>query len=296
MTLLTVNALSKKFKANDFYSLQDATFTVNEGDIVGLVGKNGAGKSTLLKLLTKALRPSHGSILFEDKDINVQANVLDDFGIMIEPVFYPHLTVEDNLDFFLNIHDKKEYSQNIESTLKLVDLWEVRKRKPKNFSFGMKQRTALAIALVTEPKFILLDEPFVGLDPVGVNNLIEILKQWSIKNKTSMIISSHQLKELESICNRYIFIDAGHIKKQISNLEQPSQMSIILKSLDDKTSAVLEELVRSYQLHYKNDRLIIPNSLSNQDLNEVLGKLAAQDLIAEIEKQEDELENLFVED
>ncbi|GLB79992.1 hypothetical protein SalAn1F4_09250 [Streptococcus alactolyticus] len=96
-----------------------------------------------------------------------------------------------NVKLYLKIHKKEQYQDSIEKTLKLVGLWEAKNRKPVDFSFGMKQRTALALALVTEPRFVLLDEPFVGLDPIGVRNLLDILKQWSKVDKTSMIIFSH---------------------------------------------------------------------------------------------------------
>ena len=135
---------------------------------------------------------------------------------MIEPVFFPQISVEENVKLYLKIHKKEQYQDNIEKTLKLVGLWEAKNRKPVDFSFGMKQRTALALALVTEPRFVLLDEPFVGLDPIGVRNLLDILKQWSKVNKTSMIIFSHQLAELEELCTRYLFIESGTIDDKIS--------------------------------------------------------------------------------
>ena len=207
MAIIEVKGLGKKYKGNAFYSLETATFTIEEGDIIGLVGKNGSGKSTLLKILAKSQNPTEGNVFFNGRDIFKEDNILKDFGIMIEPVFFPQISVEENLKLYLKIHKKEQYQDNIEKILKLVGLWEAKDRKPIDVSFGMKQRTALALALVTEPQFVLLDEPFVGLDPIGVKNLLEILKQWSKVNKTSMIISSHQLAELEDLCTRYLFIE-----------------------------------------------------------------------------------------
>ena len=197
--MLTIHNLSKKFAGNDFYSLRNVNLEINKGEIVGLIGKNGAGKSTLMKLIAKSLKPTEGEIYYNEVELSSKDCLLQDVGIMIDPVFYPEMTVEDNLKFYLRLHNKKELFTNIESTLRLVELWEVRKRKPKNFSFGMKQRTALAIALVAEPNFLILDEPFVGLDPIGVQKLILILKEWASQRKISMLISSHQLSELESL-------------------------------------------------------------------------------------------------
>lgn len=245
MAIIEVKGLGKKYKGNAFYSLENATFTIEEGDIIGLVGKNGSGKSTLLKILAKSQNPTEGNVFFNGRDIFKEDNILKDFGIMIEPVFFPQISVEENLKLYLKIHKKEQYQDNIEKILKLVGLWEAKDRKPIDFSFGMKQRTALALALVTEPQFVLLDEPFVGLDPIGVKNLLEILKQWSKVNKTSMIISSHQLAELEDLCTRYLFIESGIIDDKIST-EQNSIIIELNEIFRDEDNHLIENLVKKY--------------------------------------------------
>ncbi len=220
MSVLKISHLHKKFKKNDFFSLEDINLEINNGDIVGLVGRNGAGKSTLLKMLAKSYIPTSGSIEYNGKNIFENDCILNDVGIMIQPVFYSYMTVEENLNFYLDIHQKKEYKKNIDPILQLVDLKEKKHEKPENFSFGMKQRLSLAIVLIDEPSFLILDEPFVGLDPYGIKEFIHILKQWVSQKNISMIISSHQLSELESICNRYVAIDHGKLKE--INLEENS--------------------------------------------------------------------------
>lgn len=208
----------------------------------------------MLKLLAKSQNPTEGTVFFNGKDIFKEDNILRDFGIMIEPVFFPQISVEENVKLYLKIHKKEQYQDNIEKTLKLVGLWEAKNRKPVDFSFGMKQRTALALALVTEPRFVLLDEPFVGLDPIGVRNLLDILKQWSKVNKTSMIIFSHQLAELEELCTRYLFIESGTI----------------------------ENLVKNYYLKYSKNCIEIDNSVNNEALNAILEQLAVAKLIKNV--------------
>lgn len=212
MSTLKITNLSKKFHSNNFYSLENANLEINDGDIVGLIGRNGAGKSTLLKLIAKSYIPTSGTIEYNGKNIYQNDYVLRDAGIMIEPVFYPYMTVEENLNFYLDIHGKKEFKKNIDSILELVDLAGKKNIKPDNFSFGMKQRLSLAIVLVDEPGFLILDEPFVGLDPYGVQELLGILKGWAQQRNISMIISSHQLSELESICNRFMMIANGKLQ------------------------------------------------------------------------------------
>ncbi|MGJ7438678.1 ABC transporter ATP-binding protein [Streptococcus equinus] len=293
--MIEVKGLGKKYKGNDFYSLKNANFTIEEGDIVGLVGKNGSGKSTLLKILTKSQNPTEGTVFFNGNDIFRDDNILKDFGIMIEPVFFPQISVEENLKLYLKIHKKEQYRDNIKKTLELVGLWEAKDRKPIDFSFGMKQRTALALALVTEPQFVLLDEPFVGLDPIGVKNLLKILKQWSQVNKTSMIISSHQLAELEDLCTRYLFIESGMIDDKI-NAEQNSIVVELNEILKDEDSHLIENLVENYNLEYSENHIEIDNSVNNEALNNILEQLAVAKLIKNVLSKKDSLERLFVEE
>ena len=295
MAIIEVKGLGKRYKGNDFYSLKNANFTIEEGDIVGLVGKNGSEKSTLLKLLAKSQNPTEGTVFFNGKDIFKEDNILRDFGIMIEPVFFPQISVEENIKLYLKIHKKEQYQDNIEKTLKLVGLWEAKNRKPVDFSFGMKQRTALALALVTEPRFVLLDEPFVGLDPIGVRNLLDILKQWSKVNKTSMIISSHQLAELEDLCTRYLFIESGTIDDKIS-AEHNSIIIELNEMISEEDGHLIENLVKNYYLKYSENCIEIDNSVNNEALNAILEQLAVAKLIKNVLSKKDSLERLFTEE
>mgnify|MGYP000411263252 FL=1 len=295
MAIIEVKGLGKKYKGNSFNSLENANFTIEEGDIIGLVGKNGSGKSTLLKILAKSQNPTEGTVFFNGRDIFKEDNILKDFGIMIEPVFFPQISVEENLKLYLKIHKKEQYQDSIEKILKLVGLWEAKDRKPIDFSFGMKQRTALALALVTEPQFVLLDEPFVGLDPIGVKNLLEILKQWSKVNKTSMIISSHQLAELEDLCTRYLFIESGIIDDKIST-EQNSIIIELNEIFRDEDNRLIENLVKKYSLKYSENNIEIDNSVNNEALNSILEQLAVAKLINNVLSKKDSLERLFVEE
>ena len=283
--MLKIENLSKKFPGNDFYSLSDVSLEIEKGEIVGLIGKNGAGKSTLMKMMAKSQKPTSGKISYNGTDINSNDNVLEDFGIMIEPVFYPEMSVIDNLKFYLKLHGKKELYPNIERTLKLVELWESRNRKPKGFSFGMKQRTALAIALVAEPDFLILDEPFVGLDPVGVQKLIDILKKWSSERQISMLISSHQLGELEALCNRYIYIEGGKLAESFIGKAQPS----LVVHLNSKYHMCNLKDHISQGITLSDGLLDIPISVDKEALNDIFGVLASESLIESIEVKENHL-------
>lgn len=288
--MLKIEHLSKKFVGNDFYSLSDVSMEIEKGEIVGLIGKNGAGKSTLMKMIAKSQKPTSGTITYNGTDINSRDNVLDDFGIMIAPVFYPEMSVIDNLKFYLKLHGKEELYSNIESTLKLVELWDARNRKPKGFSFGMKQRTALAIALVAEPDFLILDEPFVGLDPIGVQKLITILKTWSSERQISMLISSHQLGELEALCSRYVYIEAGKLADAFEGKENPS---LVINLDTTKDLSVLKPFL-SETVSLEENSLDISTVTEAKELNQLFEVLASHELIAGISVKENHLKDVFM--
>lgn len=287
--MLKIENLSKQFKGNDFYSLQDVSMEINKGEIVGLIGKNGAGKSTLMKMMAKSLKPTSGCITYNGVDINSRDNILTDFGIMIDPVFYPEMSVIDNLKFYLKLHGKEELYPNIESTLKLVELWNARNRKPKGFSFGMKQRTALAIAMVAEPDFLILDEPFVGLDPIGVQKLIDILKKWSSERQISMLISSHQLGELEALCSRYIYIEGGKLADEFEGTEHPS---VVVHLDETKNTEALKPFLND-AVNLTDNLLDISTGTTSEVLNKVFKVLGEQELISKIEVKENHLKEIF---
>lgn len=288
--MLKIEHLSKQFVGNDFYSLKDVSLEIKKGEIVGLIGKNGAGKSTLMKLIAKSLRPTSGRITYKGVDINSRDHILDDFGIMIDPVFYPDMSVLDNLTFYLTLHGKQNLLPNIEKTLKLVELWDARHRKPRGFSFGMKQRTALAIAMVAEPDVLILDEPFVGLDPIGVQRLIDNLKMWSQERQISMLISSHQLGELEALCERYLYIDGGELADSFVG-QGGAHLLVQLTSAVDVSR--LQPFL-SERVILKDQSLELSTELDATVLNDLLGLLGENRWIERLEVKDNHLKDVFM--
>lgn len=288
--MLEIKGLSKKFKNNEKYSLKNVSFQVEQGEIVGLIGKNGAGKTTLMKLIAKAIRPTAGNILINQKSILKSSNSLNDFGFMIEGALFNHLNAIEHLKFFINLNGEVDHRKNIEYVLKLVDLWEKRHVNPSNFSFGMKQRLSLAICLVTEPKILILDEPFVGLDPNGVEKLIETLKQWVQKKDTAIIISSHQLSELEEICNRFLFIDNGELKEDFV-LDQKDTTIIELNKPFLFTTDYKEKYRKYITLTTKSNMIEVSND--KEILNDLLSDLMKEYRILNLKDKKDYIHQKF---
>lgn len=153
----------------------------------------------------------------------------------------------------------------------------------------MKQRTALAIAMVAEPDFLILDEPFVGLDPVGVQQLIDILKSWSQERNISMLISSHQLGELEALCERYVYIEKGQLADEFAGQSAPSVLVEVDSRADKEAlSAYLTEAIT-----LDGDVLEISTQAGSGELNAVLAYLASQNLISKLHVKENHLKEIF---
>lgn len=206
--LLTTKGLTKKFK-NDTV-LENVSITIHEKSVYGLLGPNGAGKSTTLKMLVGLLTPTSGSIYFDGEAWSRKH--LNDIGFLIEqPPIYGNLTAVENLKVhttLLNLPDSR-----IDEVLEIVDLNNTGKKKAANFSMGMKQRLGIAIAILNNPKLLILDEPTNGLDPVGIQDLRILIRQF-VEMGMTVILSSHILGEVAAVADEIGIISSGKLGYQ----------------------------------------------------------------------------------
>ena len=217
--VLKVNALCKNYK--DFKALDGLTMNVPKGAIYGFVGKNGAGKTTLIRLICGLQEPTSGEYALyglknTDKEILKSRRRM---GAVVEtPAIYSDLTAVDNLKEQYRILGIPSYD-SIPELLRLVGLENTGNKKAKNFSLGMRQRLAIAIALVGDPDFLVLDEPVNGLDPQGIIEMRELILKLNREHQITVLISSHILDELSRLATHYGFIDKGRMVKEISSEE-----------------------------------------------------------------------------
>lgn len=208
--IIELRKLSKIYK--DVTTVDLEKITVREGEIYGFLGPNGAGKTTTMKMILSLVSPTSGKILVNGQDIEKDKTYLSQIGSMIEePSYYPNLTGYENLLVFQKMVGFKE--SNIYPTLELVGLAEEKNRKKlvKDYSLGMKQRLALAFALVKKPKILLLDEPTNGLDPAGIHEIRELIVKLAKEEGLTVFISSHILPEIEHIADRVGIINHGRL-------------------------------------------------------------------------------------
>lgn len=213
--ILEIEGLSKSYRES--HALQSINLNIAAGDICAIIGKNGAGKTTLFKCITEQVFPTAGSItLYGQKEADKVRQERRKIGALIEePAFYPDFTARQNLEYFRQqrgIAGKASMDQ----ALKEVKLHHTGKKKFKAFSLGMKQRLGLALALMTHPTFLILDEPTNGLDLEGKAEIRQLLKTLHEEKKVTILISSHVMSELQSIATRYIFMDQGRIVEQLT--------------------------------------------------------------------------------
>lgn len=201
--ILETRNLCKSFKNQTV--VQDICLEVPRNSIYGLLGPNGAGKSTTLKMITGMLRPNGGEILFENSPWSRKN--LKDIGALIEaPPLYENLSARENLRVRTTVFGLKE--DRIDEVLQVVDLENTGKKKAGQFSMGMKQRLGIAIALINNPKLLILDEPANGLDPIGIQELRELIRLFPKKGIT-VILSSHILSEVEQVADKIGIISGG---------------------------------------------------------------------------------------
>lgn len=206
--IIELKNLKKVYKDTTTVDLKK--LTVREGEIYGFLGPNGAGKTTTMKMILSLVEPTLGEILVNGQNIKENKDYLNQIGSMIEePSYYPNLTGYENLLVFQKMVGFDE--DNIWPTLKLVGLAEDKNRKKlvKAYSLGMKQRLALAFALVKKPQILLLDEPTNGLDPAGIHEIRELIVKLAKEEGLTVFISSHILSEIEQIADRVGIINHG---------------------------------------------------------------------------------------
>ncbi len=203
-TILTVSHLTKKF--GYLTAVKDLSFSIEKGNVYGILGPNGSGKSTTLGIVLNVVNPTRGSFSWFDGNTTTH-EALKKVGAIIErPNFYPYMSALKNLKLVCKIKGVAE--DKIEDTLQLVGLWERRNSKFKTYSLGMKQRLAIASALLNDPEILILDEPTNGLDPQGIHQIRQIIKKIASQG-TTILLASHLLDEVEKVCTHVVILRKG---------------------------------------------------------------------------------------
>lgn len=209
--------------------VEDISFEIKSGEIFGFLGPNGAGKTTTIKMITGLIKIDSGEIFIGGKNVktNFEEALSSVGGIIENPEMYGYLTGRENLEVYGRMHGKVS-KERIEEIITLVKLENRIDDKVKKYSLGMRQRLGLAQALLHNPKLLILDEPTNGLDPMGIKELRDTLRELAEKEGLAVLVSSHLLSEMELMCDRFGIIDGGKIidmknMRDINNQENSSR-------------------------------------------------------------------------
>lgn len=290
-TLLQLKQLSKSY--GRLKAVNQLSITIKKGKVYGLLGPNGSGKSTTLGMVLNVINPTSGSFDWYQGKLNTH-QALKKIGAIIErPNFYPYMTALQNLKLICRIKQCGEKA--IQEKLELVGLWERRFSKFRTYSLGMKQRLAIAAALVNSPELLILDEPTNGLDPEGIHQIRELIKKIS-KDGTTIILASHLLDEVEKVCNEVIILKSGvkfyegpvgSISQNFGYFELRAKDLVILK----KILEVIPE-VKSVEEENNSLKVYLNTDLQSEVLSEKLAK--AQIFVTHLAKKEPSLEDQFL--
>ena len=305
--MIEVKNVTKKY--GNFTAVDNISFNIEEGEIVGLLGPNGAGKSTTMNMITGFIEPTEGEIIIDGNDIlKKPKKAKKQIGYMPEGVpLYNDLTVKEFVNYMadLKMVPRKEKKENIQKVLEQTNLVEVKNKLIRNLSRGYKQRVSMAGALVGNPKILILDEPTVGLDPKQITEIRTLIK--SLGKEHTVILSSHILSEISQICEKVIIINKGKIIAidTPGNLEEKvKDENAVTLTVEDKENKI-EEVTKQIK-GIKELKLIKDNEDGTKDYvivseekmdirKEIFEKYAkAHITIFELKKRETTLEDAFM--
>jgi ABC-2 type transport system ATP-binding protein len=230
---IEVEGLVKRY--GDLVAVDHVDLTVEAGDVFGYLGPNGAGKTTSLRMMLGLIRPSEGSVRVFGRDPQLSVKALEGVAGFVEaPSFYPYLNGRENLRLFAAF-DGDGAADRIEESLATVGLADRAKDRVGGYSHGMRQRLGIAAALIRRPRLLMLDEPATGLDPGGMRDMRDLIRELSASGMT-VLLSSHLLAEVEELCNRVAIVRSGRVAYQGSLAELRAQAgeSYLLRSPDEE--------------------------------------------------------------
>ena len=271
-TILSLKNLDKKY--GSVHAVNNLSFDIQKGNVYGILGPNGSGKSTTLGIILNVVNKTSGSFSWFDGGITTH-EALKKVGAIIErPNFYPYMTATQNLKLICKI--KGVSYEKIDEKLKTVNLFERKDSKFKTYSLGMKQRLAIASALLNDPEILILDEPTNGLDPQGIHEIRKIIKDIA-SNGTTILLASHLLDEVEKVCSHVVVIREG-IKLYSGRVDEMTASNGLFELNTDNDFAKLKELLENHKsistVKEENGKLIatLQEEMSATEINAFLYK------------------------
>lgn len=290
--IVATDNLSKEY--DGIYRVQELDIRIKDGDIYGFLGPNGAGKSTTMKMLLGLVKPTSGTIEIMGKPFNekTRRDILSSVGSLIEsPSYYGHLTGRENMEIIRRLLDLPK--KNIEEAVHIVRMENQMEKKVKNYSLGMKQRLGIAMALARFPKLLILDEPTNGLDPAGIEEMRELIKELPKQYGMTVMISSHILSEIDQMATVVGIINQGCLifQERMSVLDMQRKPQIVLRTSDNNRAF---QLLSKANPQRTADGLQV-GALTDEQTGAVVQCLCSNGIsIYRVEEHRDSLEDIFL--
>ena len=305
--MIEVKNITKKY--GSFTAVDNISFKIEEGEIIGLLGPNGAGKSTTMNMITGYIEPTEGEILINGYDISKKPKkAKEQIGYMPEGVpLYSDLTVKEFVTYMAELKkvDRKTRKEKVQKIIEQTGLKDIENKLTRNLSRGYKQRVSMAGALVGEPKILILDEPTVGLDPKQITEIRELIKE--LGKTHTVILSSHILSEVSQICNKVIIINKGkmvaidtpeNLEKKVS---KNNSTYVTVEDIENKMDTIKEKIteIKDIKLVKENEdgtKQYVLESEADVDLRKVIFTEFAKENITifEMKQADATLEDAFM--
>ncbi len=297
MSILSVSNLTKTFK--EFTAVNDISFDLKQGEILGLLGPNGAGKTTTIQMLLGILTPTSGSVEYFGKNLLThREEILEDVNFSTTYTNLPWvLTVAECLKFTSYLYDIKNRKERVKEIIDIFDLEKLLNKKVGSLSSGQNTRVNLAKSFLNKPRVLLLDEPTASLDPESANLVRKVLLKEQKDFGISVILTSHNMNEVETVCNRVIFINEGKIVANDTpkSLAKTIKISHLELRFDERIGDVIK-LLESKDLNYKKNNEYLIIDINEMKIPELLKNLIDRKLsYSEISIEKPSLEDFFLE-
>ncbi|MES9779082.1 ABC transporter ATP-binding protein [Bacillus velezensis] len=301
--MLELKKLTKKY--DDFTAVNNISLTVEDGEVFGLLGPNGAGKSTMVSMISTVLAPTSGTIKVDNKSLKEKPiEIKKIMGVVPQDLaLYETLSAKDNLNFFGSLYGLKgkKLKERTDEVLEIIELTDKKNQNVSEFSGGMKRRVNIGVALMNNPKLLILDEPTVGIDPQSRNHILETVKRLNKEKGITVIYTSHYMEEVEYLCEKVAIVDHGSLialgtKEELKeNLNACDTLTVTFKDADEEALSRINSITGIDKVTVDHKQISMLVSTKERNIIEIVDDIKNLGIdLTSFKYEEVNLESIFL--
>ncbi|AHC40804.1 MULTISPECIES: ABC transporter ATP-binding protein [Bacillus] len=301
--MLELKKLTKKY--DDFTAVNNISLTVEDGEVFGLLGPNGAGKSTMVSMISTVLAPTSGTIKVDNKSLKEKPiEIKKIMGVVPQDLaLYETLSAKDNLNFFGSLYGLKgkKLKERTDEVLEIIELTDKKNQNVSEFSGGMKRRVNIGVALMNNPKLLILDEPTVGIDPQSRNHILETVKRLNKEKGMTVIYTSHYMEEVEYLCEKVAIVDHGSLialgtKEELKeNLNACDTLTVTFKGADEEALSRINSITGIDKVTVDHKQISMLVSTKERNIIEIVDDIKNLGIdLTSFKYEEVNLESIFL--